>query len=217
MSAFTHHWQPGDRSLPTLLLLHGTGGDEQDLLPLGEVLLPDAAILSPRGQVLEHGMPRFFRRLSEGVFDEADLIARTNELADWIADAAQAYRFDPARVVAVGFSNGANIAASMLLLRPKVLAGAVLFRAMFPIEPTRQPDLRHARVLIAGGMVDTMAPRESVDRLEQTLLEAGAQVTSAWQMAGHGLTPSDARTAQAWLQEQIDAGTWAPEQPIAAE
>ncbi len=199
MSAFTHHWQPGDPQLPTLLLLHGTGGDEQDLLPLGEALLPGAALLSARGQVLEHGMPRFFRRLAEGVFDEADLVARTHELADWIAEAGQAYRFDTSRLVAVGFSNGANIAAAMLLLRPGVLAGAVLFRAMYPIEPPRQPDLRGRRVFLGGGMIDTMIPRTSAEQLERTLQEAGADVTSVWQMAGHGLTPADARAAQEWL------------------
>lgn len=212
MSAFTHHWQPGDPQLPTLLLLHGTGGDEQDLLPLGEALLPDAALLSPRGQVLEHGMPRFFRRLAEGVFDEADLVARTHELADWIAEAAQAYRFDTSRLVAVGFSNGANIAAAMLLLRPEVLAGAVLFRAMYPIDPPRQPDLRGRRVFLGGGVIDTMIPRESADLLERTLQEAGAEVTSTWQMAGHGLTPADARAAQAWLADLTWAGESEAEQ-----
>jgi phospholipase/carboxylesterase/glyoxalase family protein len=134
---FVHRFIPArerERGL-TLLLLHGTGGDETDLLPLGEALAPGAALLSPRGKVRENGMPRFFRRVSEGVFDLEDLRFRTHELADFVAEAAAAYGFDPTRVVAVGYSNGANIAASIVLLRPQTFAGAILFRPMVPLVP----------------------------------------------------------------------------------
>ena len=134
---FVHRFEPapaGD-SDGTLLLLHGTGGNENDLLPLGHAVAPRASLLSPRGQVLEHGMPRFFRRLAEGVFDHDDLVARSHALADFVTESAGRYAFDPARVVAVGFSNGANIAAALMLLRPAILAGAVLLRPMVPFEP----------------------------------------------------------------------------------
>src|ERR671925_274796 len=125
---FAHRFIPGAPDKPVLLLLHGTGGDENDLLPLGEALLPGAARLSPRGKVLENGMPRFFRRLAEGVFDLEDLRLRTEELADLVRDASKAYGFDPSRVVAFGYSNGANVAASLLLQRPETLRGAILAR-----------------------------------------------------------------------------------------
>src|SRR5919106_2243449 len=138
---FVHRFLPGAPSLPVLLLLHGTGGDESDLLPLGEALLPGAARLSPRGKVLENGMPRFFRRLAEGVFDLDDLRRRTQELADFVEAAAAAYGLGERRPVAVGFSNGANIAAAMLLLRPGVLSGALLIRPMVPLVPDTLPDL----------------------------------------------------------------------------
>src|SRR5437588_9417037 len=147
---FIHEFVPGS-SERTLLLLHGTGGNERDLIPLGHELDPGAALLSPRGKVLEHGMPRFFRRLAEGVFDLEDLTRRTHELADFVADAATRYGFDPRNVIAVGFSNGANIAASLLLLRPETLAAAVLFRPMIPLVPETLPDLSRVPVFIAAG------------------------------------------------------------------
>src|SRR5213594_4986343 len=150
---FIHEFVPG-ASDRTLLLLHGTGGNERDLIPLGHELDPNAALLSPRGKVLENGMPRFFRRLAEGVFDLEDLKNRTNELADFVAAAAQHYGFAADKVVAVGYSNGANIAASMLLLRPKTLRGAVLFRAMVPLVPDTPPNLSAVRVWIGAGMND---------------------------------------------------------------
>src|SRR6266567_1473638 len=146
---FVHVFAPAEkRNLPTLLLLHGTGGDERDLLPLGRELWPGAALLGVRGKVLENGMPRFFRRFAEGVFDVEDLKHRTNELADFVAAAAQHYGFAADKVVAVGYSNGANIAASMLLLRPEILRGAVLFRAMVPLVPENLPELSSVRVWI---------------------------------------------------------------------
>lgn len=195
-----HRFVPG---LPgesrTLLLLHGTGGNEDDLIPLGQTLLPGAGLLSPRGQVLERGMPRFFRRLSEGVFDEPDLRARTSELAEFVSWAASSYGFDAQRVTAVGFSNGANIAASLLLLRPDVLAGAVLFRAMVPLAPDTRPDLRGVRVLVGSGRADPLVPVSEVERLAAMLEEGGAEVTLHWERAGHQLTPGDIDTARAWL------------------
>ncbi|MEX1159153.1 MAG: alpha/beta hydrolase, partial [Thermomicrobiales bacterium] len=153
---FVHRWVAGDAdaALPTLLLLHGTGGNENDLLSLGSLLLPGASVLSPRGKVSENGASRFFRRLAEGVFDVEDLIARTYELADFVGAAAKQYGFDPGNVVAVGYSNGANIASSMLLLRPGTLAGAVLLRPMVPLEPDSPPDLSGTPVYLGAGRLD---------------------------------------------------------------
>ncbi len=172
---FRHRFVPGaTASSPTLLALHGTGGDENDLIPLARMISPDAAIVSPRGRVLEHGMPRFFRRLAEGVFDQEDLRIRTVELAEFIGAAATQYGVDPARVIAVGYSNGANIAASLMLSHRDALAGAILLRPMVPFEPAAVPDLRSKRVLISAGREDTIVPRELTTRLGQ-LLEQGAR------------------------------------------
>ncbi len=194
-----HEWVPREAAKPVLLLLHGTGGDERDLLPLGADLLPGASLLSPRGAVLERGMPRFFRRLAEGVFDQADLAARTEELATFVRGAAEAYRFDPARVVAVGFSNGANIAASLLLKGTGVLAGGVLLRPMVPFEPASPPDLRGRQVLLAAGRHDPIVPLEQPERLRRLLAGAGAEATLEWRETGHGLVREDVDRARAWL------------------
>ena len=198
--SFKHVYKPaGHPHAPTLLLLHGTGGDEHDMIPLGG-LMPGANLLSPRGQVLEHGMPRFFRRLAEGVFDLDDLKARAAELADFVTAAAADYGFDPARVVAMGFSNGANIASAVLLLRPGILKGAVLFRAMVPLEPDPLPALPATRVMISNGEVDPIVSREETERLARLLQRAGANVEVHWQPAGHQLMPADFSVAKAWLQ-----------------
>ena len=204
---FSHRWVPPRAGgLPiTLLLLHGTGGSEHDLLPLGEALAPGAGMLSPRGKVLERGMPRFFRRLAEGVLDEADLRVRAAELAEFVGRAAATYGFDPRSVVAAGFSNGANIAAGMLLLHPGVLAGAILFRAMVPLEPDVQPDLAGTGVLLAAGRRDAMMPRGHPERLARMLRDAGADVTLAWRDAGHELTADDVDEASAWLARSFGA------------
>src|SRR5476651_1483209 len=163
-----HRFVPATQAgLAPLLLLHGTGGDENDLLPLGEQLSPGAALLSPRGKVLENGMPRFFRRLAEGVFDLDDLKARTQELADFVGQARNIYGL--AAPIAVGFSNGANIAASLLLTQPDVLAGAVLLRAMLPFEPQPIPDLSGKPVLLLSGSNDPMMPAAARDRLAAIL------------------------------------------------
>jgi phospholipase/carboxylesterase len=200
---FTHRFVPAQESPPqrVFLLLHGTGGDENDLIPLGRELDPEAALLSPRGKVLENGMPRFFRRLAEGVFDEADVIRRANELADFVGAAAARYEFDPCRVTAVGYSNGANIAAAVLLLRPEVLASAILLRAMVPLVPPQPPDLVHARVLISSGAHDPIVPVENAERLAAMLREAGANVTLRFEAAGHPLVPDDLAAAKEWLRD----------------
>src|SRR5215470_17976258 len=169
---FIHEFVPGTSSR-TLLLLHGTGGNERDLIPLGRELDPRAALLSPRGKVLENGMPRFFRRLAEGLFDLEDLKYRTNELADFVAAAAQHYGFATDQIVAVGYSNGANIAASMLLVRPETLSTAILFRAMVPLIPDTLPDLSSVRVWIGAGDHDPIVPASETKRLVEFLRRPG--------------------------------------------
>src|SRR6267143_2924645 len=199
---FIHEFVPGS-SERTLLLLHGTGGNERDLLSLGRELDHNASLLSPRGQILERGMPRFFRRLAEGVFDLEDLRRRTIELADFVAAAAAHYGFDPRRVIAVGFSNGANIAASLLLLRPETLGGAVLFRAMVPIVPDPLPTIPGTPVLLSNGRLDPLVSPAETERLTALLREAGADVTLAWQQAGHELTEGDIERARVWLSKGL--------------
>jgi phospholipase/carboxylesterase len=194
---FTHRFVPGPS--PTLLLLHGTGGDETDLLPLGRALDPTAALLSPRGQVLEHGMPRFFRRLAEGVFDQEDLVRRTHELAAFVRDATAAYGLDASNVVAVGFSNGANIAASVLLLHPGLLRGAVLLSPMVPFEPEHAPDLSGTSVFIGAGRTDPIAPPERAEQLATILRLGRADVTMHVHPGGHTLTTGEVDAAREWL------------------
>jgi len=199
--AFTHRFVPTSKTPASriLLLLHGTGGNENDLLPLGRNLDPTAALLSPRGNVLENGLPRFFRRLAEGIFDENDVIRRAHELADFVGAAAVHYEFDPKRVIAVGYSNGANIAAAILLLCPEVLAAAVLFRAMVPLVPSVLPNLAHLSVLLSSGKQDPIVPLENAERLATMLREAGADVTLRFEPAGHHLVSGDIEAAREWL------------------
>lgn len=197
---FTHqHVAATDSSPVTLLMLHGTGGDEHDLLPLGRALMPGAAMLSPRGKVLEHGMPRFFRRLAEGVFDQEDLAARTDELAQFIDDASREYMFDRARVVAVGFSNGANIAASLLLRRGAVLHGAVLLSPMVPFEPRERPDLGGVKIFIGAGRRDPIVPARQVEELGALFAGANAGVTTLWHNGGHTITNDELEAARTWI------------------
>jgi predicted esterase len=195
---FIHEFVPGT-SERTVLLLHGTGGNERDLIPLGHELDPDASLLSPRGKVLENGMPRFFRRLSEGVFDLEDLRKRTNELADFVVSAAAHYKFDNQRIVALGYSNGANIAASMLLLRPEILSAAILFRAMVPLVPEKQPDLGSKSIFISAGSFDSIVPASNTKQLVELLRSAGADVTIRFLQSGHQLTSNDVDLAREWL------------------
>jgi phospholipase/carboxylesterase len=196
---FIHEFVPGT-SDRTLLLLHGTGGNEHDLIPLGRELDPNAALLSPRGKILENGMPRFFRRLAEGVFDVEDLKQRTNELADFVTAAAQHYKLAAEQIVAVGYSNGANIAASMLLLRPEVLHAAILFRAMVPLVPENRPDLSSVHVWIGAGDQDPIIPASETQRLVELLRRAGTDVTIRFTHATHGLTDADVKGARDWLE-----------------
>ena len=197
---FDHRYLPGDdESPPTLLLLHGTGGNEEDLIPLGQELLPGAAILSPRGKVSEYGAPRFFRRLAEGVFDHEDLLFRTHELAAFVEAAADEYGFDPSKIVAVGYSNGANVAASTILLHPGLLSAAVLFRAMVPFEPEVTPDLGGMPIFLAAGRMDRMIPPDNTQSLADLLTEAGAEVDLRWRNVGHPLTYEEVSEAKQWL------------------
>jgi phospholipase/carboxylesterase len=195
---FVHRYVPGeDGSGPTLLLLHGTGGNEEDLVQLGETLAPGAAFLSPRGKVSEYGAPLFFRRLAEGVFDHEDLLFRTHELAEFVQAAAEEYGFDASKVVAAGYSNGANVAASTILLHPGLLRAAVLFRAMVPFEPDPAPDLSGMPVFLSAGRLDRMIPPDNTQRLADILTEAGADVDLRWRDTGHPLTYEDVAEAKA--------------------
>jgi predicted esterase len=201
---FVHVYRPpAEPGGPVLLLLHGTGGNEHDLVPLADMLLPGAGVLSPRGQVLERGMPRFFRRLAEGVFDIDDVKRRSQELADFVVSAAAKHGFATNDLTAVGFSNGANTAAALLLLRPDALGGAVLFRAMVPLIPDTLPKLRATPVLLSNGRSDPLVSAEETDRLAGLLRSAGADVTVSWQDAGHQLTDPDVKTARAWLAQRL--------------
>ncbi|MFL6521965.1 MAG: alpha/beta hydrolase, partial [Nitrososphaera sp.] len=184
----------------TLLLLHGTGGNEDDLLPLGRELDPNAGLISPRGKILEAGrIPRFFRRLAEGIFDIEDLKFRTHELAGFVEEASRDYGFDAHKVIAVGYSNGANIAASMLLLTPQILSGAILFRAMVPLVPDSLPDLSDKRIFMSSGLRDPIATTQEAERLSGLLKQASAVVDLQWQDSGHELTQDDIQAAKEWL------------------
>ena len=197
---FVHRYLPGeDKSGPTILLLHGTGGNEEDLIPLGATLAPSMAVLSPRGKVSEHGAPRFFRRLAEGVFDHEDLLFRTHELAEFAEAASEEYGFDRSKLVAVGYSNGANVAASTILLHPGLLRAAVLFRAMVPFEPDVTPDLSGMPIFIAAGRYDRMIPPDNTQRLADILVESGADVDLRWRDTGHPLSYEDVSEAKEWL------------------
>jgi len=187
-------------SSTTFLLLHGTGGNEEDLISLAYELDQSAAILSPRGKVLENGVaPRFFRRLTEGVFDVEDLKFRTNELANFLKNASNTYGFDMDHLIAVGYSNGANIASSMLLLRPEVLSAAILFRAMVPLLPQVLPDLTNKHIFMSSGLHDPIIPKQETERLIGLFKKAGAKVSLHWQNSGHELRMNEINTAREWL------------------
>ncbi|WP_246725322.1 alpha/beta hydrolase [Beijerinckia sp. L45] len=202
--SFIYRFEPGhDPAAPPLLLLHGTGGDENDLLDLGRLIAPGSALLSPRGKILEGGMPRFFRRLAEGIFDEADVIRRANELADFVAEAQALHGL--AAPVAVGFSNGANIAAAVLALRPDALAGAVLLRAMVPLSVMPPVDLAGKGVLLLTGTQDPIIPADNAARLAGDLNRAGATVDHKILPAGHGLSQADVDIAKTWINRRAYA------------
>lgn len=198
MTDFIHRFEPATSAgSPPLLLLHGTGGDENDLLELGKMISPGSALLSPRGRVLEHGMPRFFRRLTEGVFDEEDVRRRAHELGDFVAEARKQYGI--AAPVAVGFSNGANIAAALLLLKPDVLAAAILLRAMVPLSDPPKTELAGKPVLLLSGQTDPIVPAHNSARLAALLSEAGASVEHKVLPAGHQLSQADVTLARGWI------------------
>jgi phospholipase/carboxylesterase len=191
-------------SSTTFLLLHGTGGNEEDLISLAYELDQSAAILSPRGKVLENGVaPRFFRRLTEGVFDVEDLKFRTNELANFVKNASNTYGFDMDHLIAVGYSNGANIASSMLLLRPEVLSAAILFRAMVPLLPQVLPDLTNKHIFMSSGLHDPIIPKQETERLIGLFKKAGAKVSLHWQNSGHELRMNEINTAREWLSNLV--------------
>lgn len=180
-------------------MLHGTGADENDLIPLGRALAPDAALLSLRGKVTENGMPRFFRRLAMGVFDLEDLALRTEELGDFVEAAAEAYGFDTTRIVLVGYSNGANIGGSLLLQRPGLVRAAVLLHAMVPFVPEVLPDLTGTSVLVTGGRRDPMIPGDQTQELARMLSDAGAAVDLEMRPGGHALDEAEMQRAASWV------------------
>ena len=187
----------GSKKVPTFLLLHGTGGNEEDLIPVAREISSEAAILSPRGKILEDGIAaRFFRRLAEGVFDLEDLRFRTNELANFVNNASKTYGFDLQHVIALGYSNGANIASSMLLLRPEVLSAAILFRAMVPFIPNTLPDLSNKYIFMSSGLYDPIIPKQEAERLFSLFKNGGAKVSISWQNSGHELVMEDVKKAK---------------------
>lgn len=199
-----HIYQRGsDPKAPTLLLLHGTGGTEQDLLPLAKLVDPSASVLSVRGNVLENGMPRFFRRLAEGVFDEEDLILRTQELHEFMNKAAVEYEFDRDHVVAIGYSNGANIAASLLFHIEHSLKGAILHHPMVPRRGIDIPNLSSVPIFIGAGRNDRICPPQETDDLVNLFNGAGATVKVHWEYSGHQLTGTEAKAAGEWYNEQF--------------
>ncbi len=198
MSDFVHRFH-GGTSGRTLLLLHGTGGNENSLAPIARIVDADASVLAVRGKVLENGMPRFFRRLAEGVFDIKDLMHRSQELADFVTTASKKYDFPLSGVVALGYSNGANIASSTLLLRPEVIGKAILLRAMFPFKPGTPPDLRGKDIFISAGVDDHLVPRGNALELETMLRSCGARVTLNWAESDHSLTRTEIEKARSWL------------------
>ncbi len=183
----------------TLVLLHGTGGNEEDLIFLGKKIEPNASILSPRGKVLENGLPRFFRRLSEGVFDLEDLRIRSHELADFIQKCSLHYKFDLENTIAIGFSNGANISVSMLFLRPEVLQGAILFRAMVPFIPDPLPNLSSKKILLSAGLEDPIVSRNETENLFRLFQKTNAIITLKWQPSSHNLIQEDILVAKPWI------------------
>jgi phospholipase/carboxylesterase len=198
---FIHRFMPAEdpASGETLIVLHGTGGNESDLIGIGQTIAPGAAILSPRGNVLENGAPRFFKRLAEGVFDPKEVRSRGEELARFIHAAIAKYGLDASRIYALGYSNGANIASTVMLIEPRLLQGAILFRPMLVFEPEEEGDLSGASALISAGRMDPIVPVSSVERLVELFESAHAEVTLKWQLAGHNLVPSEVREAAEWL------------------
>ncbi len=198
---FIHRFVPPEDSASgeTLIVLHGTGGNENDLVGIGQTIAPGAAILSPRGNVLENGAPRFFKRLAEGVFDPKEVRSRSEELARFIRAAITKYGLDPTRIYALGYSNGANIASTVMFVEPGLIQGAILFRPMLVFEPQEQNDLSGSSVFISAGRMDPIVPASSIERLVELFESRHGEVTLKWQLAGHNLVPSEVREAADWL------------------
>jgi predicted esterase len=198
---FIHRFVPPEDSASgeTLLVLHGTGGDENDLVGIGQAIAPGAAVLSPRGKVLENGAPRFFKRLAEGVFDPKEVRSRAEELARFVRTAITKYDLDASRIYALGYSNGGNIASTVMFIEPRLLQGAVLFRPMLVYEAEEQGDLSGVSVFISAGRMDPIVPMSSVERLAELFESSHAEVTLKWQLAGHNLVPSEVREAADWF------------------
>lgn len=192
----------GDKRL--LVLLHGTGGDENSLIELGRLMDPNAGILSPRGKSSEEGVNRFFRRHEEGVFDEEDLKEKAEDLADFIAHVTDHHYFE--EVIAVGYSNGANIALAILLLHPEVLNGVLALRGMLPIHPSHLPDLSEKHVLLLSGKDDTIIPRSGVEALVELLEKGNAILHHEWLPTGHNLMRRDIEDAASWLAGRAATG-----------
>ncbi|SFA90811.1 MULTISPECIES: alpha/beta hydrolase [unclassified Bacillus (in: firmicutes)] len=198
-----HVFHKGEKDGPILLLLHGTGGNEKDLIPLVNMIAPGASYLGVRGNVLENGMPRFFRRLAEGIFDEEDLVFRTEELSDFIDDMSQQYDFDRKNVVAVGYSNGANIAASLMYHFEDALNGAILFHAMVPMRGIQLPNLENTPVFIGAGKRDPLIPANETKELVEALRNASSIVTEHWGEGGHELTREEVEKAREWFEQNF--------------
>jgi phospholipase/carboxylesterase len=198
---FVHRFVPPKDSVSgeTLVVLHGTGGNENDLIGIGQAIAPGAAILSPRGNVLEAGAPRFFRRLAERVFDPMEVRSRGGELARFIRAAISSYDLDPVHVFALGYSNGANVASTVMFIEPGLLQGAVLFRPMVVLELEDQPDLTGSSVFISAGRMDPIVPAKSAEQLAELFQQSHAEVALKWQLAGHNLVPGEVREAGEWF------------------
>lgn len=190
---------------PVFLLLHGTGGNEQSLMSLAPMIDAEASVLSVRGNVSEQGMPRFFRRLSEGVFDEEDLVYRTKELNDFLDEASVKYEFNRDNIIAIGYSNGANIAASLLYHYADALNGAILHHPMVPLRGTKLPDLTEKQIFIAAGTNDPISPVREAEELQEALEAANASVAVHWENHGHQLTGSEVEAARQWYQQRYQA------------
>lgn len=198
---FVHRFVSAEDSASgeTLIVLHGTGGNENDLVGIGQTVAPGAAILSPRGNVLENGAPRFFKRLAEGVFDPKEVRSRAEELTRFIRTAIAKYELDASRIYVLGYSNGANIASTVMFIEPRLLKGAVLFRPMLVYEPEERGDLSGTSVFISAGRMDPIVPVKSVERLAELFESSHAEVALKWQQTGHNLVPSEVREAADWL------------------
>ena len=196
---FIHRFIPGEDSAETLLVLHGTGGNENDLVGIGQAIAPGAAILSPRGNVLENGAPRFFRRIAEGIFDPREVRSRAEELARFIRAAVVTYGLDASRMFAFGYSNGANIASTVMLIDPATIQGSILLRPMVVYEPPEKNDLSGSSVFISAGRMDPIVPAASVEQLSEMFRSAGADVALRWQLTGHNLVPAEVREAAEWF------------------